>query len=105
MSTHVYLLQLQGGRKYVGASQDPEKALQYHKESGCAWTQLYPPESIEAIHSSVNESDLDQYVLHYMNRYGAQNVRGGSWSTVLLSHEEREKIIERVGGDGSCCIQ
>lgn len=105
MSTSVYLLQLQGGRKYVGVSQDPEKALQSHKESGCAWTQLYPPESIEAVHSPVNESDVDQYVLHYMNRYGIQNVRGGSWSTVLLNQDDREKIQARIGGDGSCLIQ
>jgi hypothetical protein len=106
MSTSVYVLHLQGGRKYIGVSQDPEKALQSHKEgTGCAWTQMYPPEFIECVHSPVHESDLDQYVLHYMDRYGVQHVRGGSWSTVLFTEKDREDLQQRVNGGTSCVLQ
>lgn len=105
--THVYVLRLAGGRKYVGISDDPAKALVVHKEGGVsAWTDRYPPERIQHIEYRVRPADLDRYVLRYMVQYGIENVRGGTWSTVRLTEVDQRAIRRQMAQERrDCCIQ
>jgi hypothetical protein len=106
--TTFYVLALADGKKYVGTSPDPEKAFIEHKEGGLsAWTDLYKPERIEAIHIVSSHTILDQCVVSYMIRYGIQNVRGGSWNTVELTKLQERDLTARVNRErkASCSIQ
>lgn len=105
--TNVYVLRLSGGRKYVGISDDPMKALVMHKEGGvCAWTDRYRPESIMQIQRAISSDKLDHYVIRYMIQYGVENVRGGSWSTVRLTDADHRVIRNRISEERhDCCVQ
>lgn len=106
-TTNIYVLRLLGGRKFVGMSDDPAKALVMHKEGGqSAWTDRYRPEGLLQIQRNIPTDKLDTYVIRYMIQYGIENVRGGSWSTVRLTETEQRTIRKRIAQERhECCIQ
>ena len=107
MSTSIYILRLQGGKKYVGVSDDPAKALISHKEGcDCEWTKRYPPSDVEKVYSFVPKEDLDRYVIECMKRFGIEHVRGGSWNTVDLNEKARRELYKRISQEKTpCCVQ
>lgn len=87
----IYILRLEDNKYYVGKTNNIKKRIKQHKESyGSSWTKKYKfIEMIDVIET--NEHFLeDMYVKKYMNRYGINNVRGGSYSRVLLSYEHKQ---------------
>ena len=51
--TNIYILRLEGGKYYVGKSDNPTKRYQEHLNgSGSAWTKKYPPISVLEISAS-----------------------------------------------------
>ena len=85
----IYILRLEDNKYYVGKTNNIKKRIKQHKESyGSSWTKKYKfIEMIDVIET--NEHFLeDMYVKKYMNRYGINNGRGGSYSRVLLSYEQ-----------------
>lgn len=106
--TTFYVLALADGKKYIGTSPDPEKAFLVHKDGGAsAWTDLFRPERIEAIHVVSSHTSIDQCVISYMIRYGIENVRGGSWQTVELTKLQERDLTSRVtkARKANCVIQ
>lgn len=103
---YVYVLELQGGRYYVGHTTTEKRIKKHFGGSGASWTKLYPPlavsEFIDLGVISFNEAENieNQYTLRYMRRYGWRNVRGGFFSLTnetdhrksLLSHKLRETL-------------
>ena len=81
MSAYVYTLNLKGGAKYVGYTQNPEKRLSQHfSGNGAQWTQKHSPVSVNSIQkvSSVTYAKkLETTIYHKMKEYhGASKVRG-----------------------------
>lgn len=83
--TFIYVLQLKQNKFYVGKTENPEDRLKKHKSgNGSAWTKKYKPtKTIELFEG--DKYDEDKYVLKYMDKYGINNVRGGSYSKVNLT--------------------
>ena len=83
--TFIYVLQLNQNKFYVGKTETPDKRLKSHNSgSGSAWTKKYKPlKTIELFEG--DKYDEDKYVLKYMDKYGIDNVRGGSYSKVNLT--------------------
>tara|TARA_B100000989_G_C19414988_1_gene416048 strand:+ start:143 stop:892 length:750 start_codon:yes stop_codon:yes gene_type:complete len=83
--TFIYVLQLKQNKFYVGKTETPDKRLKSHNSgSGSAWTKKYKPlKTIELFEG--DKYDEDKYVLKYMDKYGIDNVRGGSYSKVNLT--------------------
>lgn len=101
MST-VYVLELERGRYFVGSSSDPEKALIMHREGlGPAWTQIYRPRRLFAVHSA---TQTDAVVRTYMEKFGMEMVRGGSWEQVRLEDRHRKELRLGAEEDRGCAI-
>jgi predicted GIY-YIG superfamily endonuclease len=95
MTTNIYILKLQGGKYYVGKSENPMKRYQEHLSgSGSAWTRKYKPVGIEKIVERASPFDEDRYVKEYMAKYGIENVRGGAYMSLDMS-EEQEIMLRR----------
>ena len=81
----IYILKLQGGRYYIGKSDDPMKRYQEHLEgSGSSWTAMYKPVGVERIIEKASPFDEDRYTKEYMAKYGINRVRGGSYVAANL---------------------
>lgn len=96
MATSFFFMELEHGKYYVGASKDPLKTLEEHREgmAGVAWTQIHRPVRLREVVAVARPSELDHYVRRCMLQWGVEHVRGGSWSDVRLRDKDRREIIE-----------
>jgi len=104
MSAYVYTLNLKGGNKYVGYTQNLEKRLEQHfSGNGSKWTQKHQPISINSTQevSSVNYAKkLETIIYHKMKDYhGKDKVRGaGNTSSVINTKKQilKKEVVEEV---------
>lgn len=81
MPAYVYTLNLKGGAKYVGYTENPKKRLVDHfSGNGAKWTQKNRPISVNSIQkvSSVAYAKRLETIIYYnmKNYHGASKVRG-----------------------------
>lgn len=82
----IYILELQHNKYYVGKTSNPRFSLEDHYVSEtCAWTRLYRPILVRELIPDCDTYDEDKYTKMYMERYGIDNVRGGSYLQPTLS--------------------
>ena len=106
----VYVLRLQGGRFYVGASCDIDVRIANHKAGrGSAFTRAFPVVEEE----KPATRPMDDYesweraeTLWRVRAHGADNVRGWMWTTVKLTaacrDEMRRQMAERLAACRAC---
>ncbi len=88
---NIYVLKCEdksSGYKYYVGKTNNEVSIRFnqHKNNNnnCAWTNKYPPiELIETIQSK-DPLDEDKITKKYMMKYGIENVRGGSYTKLVL---------------------
>ena len=81
----IYILQLEQEKYYVGKTTNPSFRIDKHFTSnGSAWTKKYKPISILEIIQNCDDYDEDKYTIKYMEKYGINNVRGGSFCEIKL---------------------
>lgn len=103
---YVYILSLDAGKYYVGTSDNLENRLDYHFNNiGSEWTKLYSPKEIITIYETDNRLDEDKYTLMYMAQYGIDNVRGGSFSNIILPAEEIKVITKMISHYNNKCFK
>jgi hypothetical protein len=84
---------LEGGRYYIGRSDDVIKRYQQHSSGlGSAWTKKYKPVRILDTIKNVSPFDEDKITKEYMAKYGIENVRGGSYVEIELSELQTEAL-------------
>lgn len=89
----IYILELKDGKYYVGKSNNPDaRILDHFKGSGSIWTKKYEPIKIIEKIPDCDDYDEDKYTKIYMDIYGIDNVRGGSYITLILD----ESIIKEL---------
>lgn len=93
---HIYVLELVGGKYYVGKTNNPGFRIEQHFHSGGAtWTCKYSPVRVLELINDCDDYDEDKYTRIYMDKYGIENVRGGSFCEELLD-EATVKILEKM---------
>jgi hypothetical protein len=97
----IYVLELEHSAYYVGWATDVEKAVDEHREGVEPWTSIHRPIRVAAVLER-SASEVDTVVCEWMRRVGMERVRGGSWSGVRLTDEERRAI--RLGGERWCVV-
>lgn len=91
----IYLLKLEQGKYYVGKSKDPINRFEDHiNGNGSVWTTKYKPVELVKTFENCDEFDEDKYTKIFMNQYGINNVRGGSYVQVELD-DQTVKLLER----------
>lgn len=104
MTTNIYILKLEGGRYYVGKSDNIMKRYEQHLSGdGSAWTKKYKPISIEKTVKNASPFDEDRYIKEYMSKYGIDNVRGGSYCEIFLDDSQRVAIERECRGASDAC--
>jgi hypothetical protein len=82
----IYILELEQNKYYIGKTTNISFRLDDHFTSnGAAWTRKYKPIQVESIIADCDDYDEDKYTLKYMEQYGINNVRGGSFCEIKLS--------------------
>ena len=104
--TNIYILRLEGGRYYVGKSEDVQHRYQQHMNGhGSAWTRKYKPVSLEKIIAGASPFDEDKVTKEYMNKYGIDKVRGGSYVEVELSDMQEKSVYKEIWAANDLCTQ
>lgn len=101
---HIYVLKLEREKYYIGKTNNPQMRLENHFNSnGSAWTKIYKPLEIIEILSDCDDYDEDKYTIKYMEKYGINNVRGGSFCSIKLSRENINTIKQMIRGSMDKC--
>lgn len=96
MSTNVFVLACEKRKRYIGTYTDIQSVVQlYNSENGPEWTKKYKPVAIERTYENVNPEEEDRVTKELMSIFGINNVRGGSYSTIELTHDQKE-YLERA---------
>ena len=97
--TSVYVLSLRRGKYYVGKTDQAEDRIASHfNNEGSGWTAKYPPVKVVEIINNCDMYDEDKYTLKYMDMYGIDNVRGGSFVTIRLTEEVKRVLTQMCRG-------
>lgn len=104
----IYILYCEEGKYYVGKTKNAtslKKRLENHfNVKGSSWTQKYKPLYLFDNIDNCDDYDEDKYTLKYMNLFGIDNVRGGSYCQLTLSENMLKEIKEKIYGSEDRCF-
>lgn len=104
MSCTIYVLKCSNDKYYIGRSNRPLQRIADHfSGKGSKWTSLHKPIEILEQRQKCNYFDEDKVTLEYMNKYGIDNVRGGSYCQITLSDEETKMIEKQLDNANDRC--
>lgn len=102
----LYVLQCEDGTYYVGKSKDVAKRFKEHTSgNGSAWTSVHKPLRIVETRPLRNDHDENNLTKDYMKKYGVENVRGGSYSQITLSHQTKSVLESEIRGNTDACFK
>ena len=102
----IYVLKLEGNKYYVGRTDNVDRRYQDHKAGiGSSWTKLHKPINIEYVRNYENKFYEDMVVKIFMNRYGIDNVRGGSYSQINLDSIQRYMLQREINNANDKCFE
>lgn len=100
----VFVLGLQKSKFYVGKTDGPGFRIDSHIDSyGSEWTKKYKPVIVLEIIPSCHDYDEDKYTIKYMEKYGINNVRGGSFYQIRLSDINKQVLKQIIKGNTDKC--
>jgi len=101
----IYILQLEQGKYYVGKTINPSFRLDSHFNSnGSAWTKLYKPIKMVELIPNCDDYDEDKYTKMFMDKYGVDNVRGGSFVSIELEESTIQHLTQMSNGTNDKCF-
>lgn len=81
---------------YIGKTTSLEYRIEEHFDGkGSQWTKLHLPIRVVEIIPDCTRFDEDYYTLKYMDKYGIDNVRGGSFCEINLNNKTK-KILKKM---------
>ena len=102
----IYILQLENNKFYIGKTKNPKFRFESHfNNNGCHWTQIYKPIKIINIIPNCDSYDEDKYTLKYMEKYGINNVRGGSFCKIKLNSKDIKMIKHMINSSTNKCYK
>ena len=100
----IYVLFLKENKYYVGKTKNRENILeQYKLKRECEWTNKYAPIYLIDSFESSNIIDENNTIKHYIIKYGLQNVRGDSFSQIILEDFQINAIEDDIQNIGDKC--
>ena len=103
---YIYVLLLEQGKYYIGKTSNPAFRLESHfKSNGSEFTKKYKPIKILEIISNCDDYDEDKYTRIYMDRYGIDNVRGGSYVSVKLDEATKNQLTKMSNSTSNKCFK
>lgn len=97
---YIYIIQLEKEKYYIGKTNNPQFRLENHFNlNGSAWTKKYKPNTVLELIPNCDDYDEDKHTIKYMEKYGINNVRGGSFCEIKLTDNNvitLEQMIKSV---------
>ena len=102
---YIYVLELAHGKYYVGKTNNPQFRLENHFTSnGSEWTKIYKPLNVLELIPNCDDYDEDKITRKYMDKYGINNVRGGSFVSVNLDKSTLDVLNKMSNGTNDRCF-
>tara|TARA_Y100000389_G_C17369980_1_gene468464 strand:+ start:115 stop:996 length:882 start_codon:yes stop_codon:yes gene_type:complete len=104
--TFIYILELVNNKYYIGSSKNPNKRINRHcNKRGSVWTKINKPIKTIDIIKEKSKFDEDFITIQYMEKYGIENVRGGTFSQITLKEEEINIIKKMLDTKNNRCYK
>jgi cellular nucleic acid-binding protein len=101
----IYIIQLEKGKYYIGKTNNPQFRLESHFNSnGSEWTKIYKPLRVIEVKPNCDDYDEDKITRQYMDKYGINNVRGGSFVSVKLDKSTIDILTKMSNGTNNKCF-
>lgn len=101
----IYILKLEQNKYYIGKTNNPRFRIEDHfNADGSEWTKLYKPVDIVELKPNCDDYDEDKITLQYMEKYGIDNVRGGSFVTIKLEKNMLGVLKQMLNGSNDRCF-
>lgn len=86
----LYVLLLEENKYYIGTTERKieDRVNEHFANNGSQWTKKYKPIKIVETVENIDQYDEDKYTKMYMDKYGRDNVRGGSYCQLILTKEQ-----------------
>lgn len=103
----VYILRLVSNKYYVGKTSRnvDERFMEHINREGASWTKKYRPIEIMEYFETDDKFDEDKHTLKMMDKYGIENVRGGSFAGEILTNEQLSVIEQIINGSNDKCFK
>ena len=103
----IYALQLVDSKYYIGKTNKTvsERFTEHITKSEVSWTSLYKPEIILEAYESSNPFGEDNLTKKYMFDYGIENVRGGSYTKIILDDWQLKALEHEFLSIGDKCFK
>ena len=103
---YIYVLKCQQNKYYVGKTNNPNVRLESHGTAeGSAWTKKYKPIKVLELIKHCDDYDEDKYTKIYMDKYGIENVRGGSFVEMKLDDSTISHLTKMSNGTNDRCFK
>lgn len=103
---YIYILKLKDNKYYIGKTNNPSKRLQDHQlHNGSSWTKKYDPIDLLELIETNDPFDEDKFTLKYMAKYGIENVRGGSFTQIILDNPTINHIKKMITAAEDRCFK
>lgn len=93
---YIFILLLQKNKYYIGMCNHPNQIQDYFKGRGPRWLIKYKPLKIVEVISPCDIFDIDKHTKRYMARFGLNNVRGGAYTSMNLSRNDKSHIDKEI---------
>jgi cellular nucleic acid-binding protein len=102
----IYCLKLQYGKYYVGKTNHIDFRISDHFDgNGSEWTKKYKPIDIVEIKHNCDNFDEDKYTKIFMSKYGIDNVRGGSYTKLILPNNVKDLLDKELKSTNDACFK
>jgi len=102
---YIYVLKLENNKYYIGKTDNPKIRLSDHFNcNGSEWTKKYKPLEIIEIIPDCDKYDEDKYTKIYMDKYGIDNVRGGSYVKLELDTDTIKFLQKEIIATNDKCF-
>ena len=106
MTTNIYILKLKDNNYYVGKTKDVNKRFQEHiSGNGSSWTKKHEPKEIIKVINDCSSFEEDKQVKELMSIYGIDKVRGGTYTKIDLTKEEKDILQKEIWAAKDLCTR
>ena len=103
---YIYVLKLEENKYYIGKTNNPAFRLDSHFSlNGSQWTKKYRPIKLLKMIPNCDDYDEDKITKQFMDKYGIDNVRGGSFTSITLNNNTKELLNKMNKGTNDKCFK
>jgi len=104
---NLYVLKLVKNKYYIGKTNKnvQDRFIEHKNGFGSHWTKLYKPIKIIEIIITEDKFNEDKYTKKYMDLYGIQNVRGGSYTKIILDDWQIKSLHHELKHSNNLCYK